>query len=198
MGTRDPRVDEYIENAAPFARPILTEIRARVHKSCPDVVETIKWRNVSFEHHGMLAGMASFKEHCAFGFWKHDLVVGAEAKAKEAMGSFGRITKLSDLPSKAEFGSLVKKAVQLNVEGVKNERPKNPQKKIAMPAPLATALAKNKKAKTAFDAFSPSKQREYMEWIGSAKQDDTRRRRLEQAIAWISEGKSRNWKYEKC
>jgi hypothetical protein len=198
MGTRDPRVDDYIENAAEFARPILKEIRARVHQGCPDVVETIKWRSVSFEHEGMLCGMASFKGHCAFGFWKHDLVVGGDPKAREAMGSFGRITKLADLPSKAAFTAFMRKAVKLNDEGVKNERPKHPKKKVVMHPELAAALTKSKKAKKTFDAFPPSKQREYMEWIADAKQDATRGRRLAQAIEWMAEGKARNWKYENC
>jgi uncharacterized protein YdeI (YjbR/CyaY-like superfamily) len=198
MGTRDPRVDEYIAKAADFARPILNEVRERVHKTCPDVVETIKWRSVSFEHNGMLCGMASFKEHCAFGFWKHDLVVGSDPKAREAMGSFGRLTKLSELPSKKDFAAYMKKAVQLNVDGVKNVRAKHPKKKVIMHPELASALAKNKKAKMTFEAFSPSNQREYMEWIADARQDATRKRRLDQAVEWMAAGKKRNWKYESC
>jgi uncharacterized protein YdhG (YjbR/CyaY superfamily) len=47
MGNRDPRVDAYIRNAAPFAQPILTTIRDTVHASCPDVEEAMKW---SFPH----------------------------------------------------------------------------------------------------------------------------------------------------
>jgi uncharacterized protein YdeI (YjbR/CyaY-like superfamily) len=63
---------------------------------------------------------------------------------------------------------------------------------------FAKALARDKKAKQHFDDFSPSHQREYMEWIGDAKQDATRERRIATALEWLAEGKARNWKYEKC
>jgi uncharacterized protein YdeI (YjbR/CyaY-like superfamily) len=195
MSVRDPRVDSLIETAAPFARPILRELRERVHAACPEVVETIKWRSASFEHHGMLCGMASFKEHCTFGFWKHDLVVGSDRKALEAMGSFGRITKLSDLPPKPKFSALVRKAVKLNEDGVKVVRTKHARKALPMHPDLAAALKKNKKARATFDAFSPSHQREYLEWIHDAKKDDTRAKRVAQAAEWLAQGKPRNWKY---
>ena len=132
MGTRDPRIDAYIEKAAPFARPVLTHLRAVVNAACPDVVETMKWGHPSFEYEGILCGMASFKAHCAFGFWKHDLVVDGDTKAKEAMGSFGRLTSVDDLPSKAVLARYVKKAMKLNEDGVKVVRkktvPKTPPK----------------------------------------------------------------------
>ena len=41
MGTRDPRVDAYIEKSADFAKPILTHLRDVVHDTCPDVQETM-------------------------------------------------------------------------------------------------------------------------------------------------------------
>ncbi len=199
MGTRDPRIDAYIAKAADFARPILTHLREVVHAGCPDVVETFKWGHPSFEHRGLLAGMAAFKKHATFGFWKHALVVEGDTRADEAMGSFGRLTALSDLPSKATLVRLVKKAKRLNDEGVKPVRAKSaPKKPIPMHPDLRAALAKKKKALAAFEAFSPSHQREYLEWIAEAKGDDTRKRRIATTIEWLSEGKARNWKYEKC
>jgi hypothetical protein len=198
MGTRDPRVDTYIAKAPAFARPILKELRARVHEACPDAVETIKWRSVSFEHHGILCGMASFKQHCTFGFWKHDLVVGKDPKAMEAMGSFGRLTKVAELPPRSRFGALVKKAAQLNVDGVKPVRPKHEKKPVRMHPELQTALGRNKKARATFDGFPPSQQREYLEWVAEAKRDETRARRVAQAVEWMAEGKPRNWKYTSC
>lgn len=199
MGKRDPRFDAYIAKAAPFARPILTELRERVHAACPDVVETLKWSHPSFEYKGILCGMAAFKAHAVFGFWKHKLVVGDDPKANEAMGSFGCLTKVSELPAKAQFARLVKQAMQLNDQGVKVVRDKTRTKKpIKMHPAFKAALAKNKKALATFEAFSPSHRREYMEWISDAKQDATRERRLATAIEWLAQGKSRNWKYEKC
>ncbi len=199
MVTRDKRVDAYIEKSPVFARPILTELRARVHAACPDVVETVKWRMPSFEYKGLLCGMAAFKKHAVFGFWKHNLVVADDSKANMAMGSFGKLVELDQLPKKAEFARLVKKAVKLNEDGVKAVRNKTAKKKpISMHPAFKTALAGNAKARAQFEEFAPSKQREYMEWISDAKADETRERRLKDAVTWIAQGKPRNWKYMNC
>lgn len=199
MVTRDKRIDAYIEKAPDFAKPVLTALRAAIHASCPDVVETMKWRNPSFEHHGLLCGMAAFKKHCTFGFWKHTLVVGDTDKGKEAWGSFGRMSSIADLPPKSTLARLIKKAMRLNEDGIKAPRDKTaPRPLPKMPPVLTKALAANAAARQQWSAFTPGKQREYMEWIGEAKTDATRARRLEQAMEWIAEGKPRNWKYMKC
>jgi uncharacterized protein YdeI (YjbR/CyaY-like superfamily) len=197
MGTRDPRVDAYIARSAEFARPILTHLREIVHSACPDVEETLKWSAPHFMYHGMLAGMSAFKAHCAFGFWKGSLVTGGDGGLEaQAMGQFGRITSLGDLPPKRVIAGYVKQAMKLNEEGVKTpKRRKVPRPDAVMPAELAAALRKNAKARATFEAFSPSHQREYVEWIAEAKGEDTRRRRLASAIEWMAEGKARNWKY---
>jgi uncharacterized protein YdeI (YjbR/CyaY-like superfamily) len=199
MGTRDPRFDAYIAKSADFAKPILKHLRTVVHDACPDVVETMKWSSPAYEYKGLLCGMAAFKQHCTFGFWKHSLVVDNDAKAKEAMGSFGRITSVSELPSKAMLAKYVKKAMKLNDDGVKAPRDKRPPKPAPKMHPeLKAALARNKKANATFEAFSPSHKREYMEWVSEAKTDATRERRIEQAIEWLADGKPRNWKYMNC
>ena len=199
MTTIDPRVDAYIANSADFARPILKHLRALVHAACPEVEETMKWSFPHFMYRGMMCSMASFKAHCAFGFWKAELLMADEAR-REAMGHFGRIESLKDLPSKKVLTAYVKQAMKLNDEGVAAPariKPAAPRE-LVIPAELAAALKKAPAARKHFDAFSPSKQRDYAEWISEAKTDVTRTRRLEQAIEWIAEGKSRNWKYEKC
>jgi uncharacterized protein YdeI (YjbR/CyaY-like superfamily) len=133
-----------------------------------------------------------------FGYWKHDLVVGQDPKALEAMGSFGCLRTLKDLPSKSVLLGLTRKAVALNDEGVKVERPKHAPKPTPKLHPaLKAALAKNKRAQAAYDAFAPSHKREYLEWVAEAKQDATRERRIAQAVEWMAQGKSRNWKYER-
>lgn len=198
MVTRDPRIDTYIEKAQPFARPVLTHLRRVIHEACPDVVETLKWSSPSFEYKGILCGFAAFKQHCVFGFWKHELLFDAEARALGSYGPFGRLTSVDELPPKKELVRLVKAAMKLNDEGVKAPRTKTATKKpIAMPPELARALKTHAQARATFEAFSPSHQREYMEWIGDAKAEATRTRRLEQALEWLAEGKSRNWKYAK-
>jgi len=198
LGTRDPRVDAYIEKSADFAKPILKQLRAIVHDACPDCAEEMKWSFPHFTYKGMLASMASFKQHCAFGYWKGSLVIAEHARSSDAMGQLGRITSLADLPSKATLIKWTKSAMALNDEGIKaDNRRKAPRKLLATPPDLAAALKKNKKAAAVFESFSPTKKRDYIEWITEARGDDTRATRLKTAIGWIAEGKSRNWKYEK-
>ncbi len=197
--TRDPRIDAYIDRQADFARPILEHVRALVHETCPDVEETIKWSMPTFVYGGgILCGMAAFKQHASFGFWKHALVVG-DGQARDGMGSYGKMTSLKDLPPKKTLIAHLRKAMQLNLEKAppvrKAAAPKPPPQ---MPDDLATALKKNAKARKAYDAFPPSAQRDYVEWITEAKREATRATRLSQAVEWMAEGKRRNWKYENC
>jgi len=196
MGSTDPRVDAYIANAEPFARPILAHIRTSVHAGCPEVEETIKWSFPHFTYKGMLCSMASFKEHCSFGFWKGSLL---DVPPGTSMSQFGRITSLDDLPRSKELVSLVRRAALLNDDGVKMPRPKRPVKRAPpkAPADLQKALRARARAQTAFRALSPSHRREYIEWITEAKTDATRRRRIATTIEWLTQGKSRNWKYER-
>ena len=195
MARKDPRIDAYIAKAPEFARPILKHLRTIVREGCPDVEETMKWSVPHFDYKGPLAGMAAFKAHCAFGFWKGSLVVPG---SREAMGQFGRITRVGDLPKDKVLLGYVKKAVQLNDVGVKVKRvAKHPKSEIGMPADLAAALKKNAKARATFEGFSPSHKREYLAWITGAKADATRARRLGTAIEYMSAGKSLNWKYQR-
>ncbi len=197
MGTKDPRIDAYIARSAEFARPILTLLRDAVHTGCPDVEETLKWSSPTFMHHGILCGMAAFRQHCVFGFWKHSLIVETGIDAQQAMGQFGRITSVRDLPSRRTLVQLVRKAAKLNEEGVKVPRPLKHPRRPALDTPpdLAAALRRNSRARATFDRFSPSHKREYIEWITEAKREETRKRRLAQALEWMAEGKPRNWRY---
>lgn len=198
MGSRDPRIDAYIRKSAPFARPILTHLRKVVHEGCPAVEETIKWSFPHFTYHGILCAIAAFKAHCTFALSKAQLLEdeGLGKRPKAAMGHFGRITSLADLPPERTLVLLVKKAAALNEQGVKVPQPKRaPKPPLKMPADFEAALGRNKKARAAYEAFSPSHQREYLEWITEAKGEETRLRRIQTAVDWIAEGKPRNWKY---
>jgi uncharacterized protein YdeI (YjbR/CyaY-like superfamily) len=198
MGTRDPRIDAYIAKSPEFAKPILGHLREVVHEACPDVEETMKWSAPHFMYGGMLCSMASFKEHCAFGFWKGSLILDTGGESLEAAGQFGRITKVSDLPPRKLIAGYVRKAMALNESGEKvRPRPKHAKQDLAVPDYFMAALKRNKKALVTFESFSPSNKREYVEWITGAKSEETRRRRLEQAVEWMSEGKTRHWKYQR-
>ncbi|MFZ1390120.1 MAG: YdeI/OmpD-associated family protein [Dokdonella sp.] len=200
MPTRDPRIDAYIKRSAGFAQPILEHLRALVRESCPQVEETIKWGFPHFVHAGgILCSMAAFKQHAAFGFWNGELIDAAATAGGDrgAMGQFGRLQSLADLPGKRALAALIRKAMTLNEEGVKRPAAmRDPARaEMAMPAELAAALIRHLKARKHFETFAPGQQREYKEWIAEAKQTTTRERRLAQAIEWLAEGKPRNWKY---
>ena len=198
--TRDPRIDAYIEHAAPFARPILAHVRALVHKACPQVEETIKWGMPTFVHAGgILCGMAAFKQHASFGYWKHALVVG-EGEPRDGMGSYGKLASVKELPPKKTLLAHIRKAMQLNDEKVKSPvaRKSGPASVMDAPEDLLAALKKNAKARKTFEGFPPGQQREYVDWIVEAKRAETRGKRLAQAVEWMAEGKRRNWKYENC
>ncbi len=197
MAKKDPRIDAYIGKSAPFAQPILAHIRSVVHTGCPGVQEDLKWGFPHFMYQGILCSMASFKGHCAFGFWKGKLVLGEGKASDEAMGHFGRIMTLSDLPPDKTILHYVRVAMKLNEEGVPSPTRSKPKEKgpVRVPPYLRSAIAKNKKARATFDTFSESHKREYIEWIAEAKTDETRQKRLSTAVGWMAEGKSRNWKY---
>lgn len=200
MGTRDPRVDAYIAKSPEFARPILTHLREVVHEACPEVEETMKWSAPFFMYRGVLGGMAAFKAHCGFNFWKGSLIPGVGGSSEtDTAGQFGRITSVADLPPREVIAGYVREAMRLNEEGAKTpERAKRePKPELVVPDYLETALDASPKARATFDGFSPSHKREYVEWVTEAKSEATRARRLEQAIEWMGEGKSRMWKYQK-
>jgi uncharacterized protein YdeI (YjbR/CyaY-like superfamily) len=194
MAKKDSRVDAYIERAAPFARPILKHLRKVVRAGCPDAEETIKWNFPFFEHNGIICFMSAFKEHCAFGFWKGSLIFGA--KHKGAMGHFGRITSINELPDAKALARYVRKAAKLNEAGVQKSRPRSRAKqKVSVPSDLKAALQKNAKARKTFENFSYTNKKEYADWITDAKRDETRKRRLQTAIQWLTQGKPQNWRY---
>jgi len=202
----DPRVDAYIENAAPFAQPILRHLRKLMHQACPRATESVKWGMPFFLQQGIILGnMAAFKQHCAFGFWGSEMkrqLAADGSQSSEAMGSLGRITGLQDLPADKFLLTYMRRAAELVESGERKksiDRPRKPAKRaVRVPAELAAALKKHKLAAKAFAGFSPSCRREYAEWIAEAKRPETRKKRLTQAITWITQGKTRNWKYMIC
>jgi uncharacterized protein YdeI (YjbR/CyaY-like superfamily) len=202
MGTNDPRIDAYISKSADFARPILKHLRRLVHKACPGAEESMKWSHPHFGYKGaMMCAMASFKQHAAFGFWKASIMQDPHRifgkSEMTAMGHLGRITSLSDLPSDKILIEYVREAARLNDDGVTVPKKARPlvKKPLRVPAYFKNALAANKKALAVFGDFSYSHKKEYIEWITEAKTDETRKKRLETSVKWISEGKGRNWKY---
>jgi uncharacterized protein YdeI (YjbR/CyaY-like superfamily) len=197
MGKKDPRVDAYIGKSAPFAKSILKRVRTLAHQADPEIAETLKWGMPAFMHDGIVGGMAAFKAHCAIWFWKSKLVHG-RPNGRDAMGSFGRIAALKDLPADKVLIGYIKKAVALNVKGIKKRSgPRKPAKARAVPAYLSAALKQDKRAQTTFKGLSTSHRNEYIEWITEAKREATRAQRLATTLKWLAAGRSLNWKYGK-
>ncbi len=193
--SRDPRIDAYIARAQPFARPILEHVRERVHAVVPDVEEAMKWSHPTYCKGGRIVlGTAAFKEHAVVNFWRGQ-ELGFEAR-DGAMGQLGKLTDVEDLPT--DLDSMIAKAAELSDAPAPRKPKHSPKPPPELHPEFAAALAKATKAKATLDAFPPSAQREYLEWISDAKQESTRRKRIADAIQWLGEGKRRNWKYENC
>ncbi|WP_026462077.1 YdeI/OmpD-associated family protein [Adhaeribacter aquaticus] len=204
MATTDPRVDTIIQNSADFAKPILNHLRQLIHQVCPDATETIKWGFPHFEHNGLLCSMAAFKQHCAFTFWKANLLSDPHQlfskDSKTSMGQLGQLKSLTDLPADIVLVGYIQEAVKLNLQGVKGPakfKPAIAAKALEIPEYLAQALKENEAASNTFSGFSNSNKKEYITWLAEAKTEATRQKRLLTAIEWIAEGKPRNWKYIK-
>jgi hypothetical protein len=194
----DPRVDAYIKKAKPFAQPILSHLRKVVHRAVPEVEETMKWSAPHFDYKGMFCGIAAFKAHVGFGFWKAALLEAhlPGPGGLSSAGQFGKIASLADLPSDRELTRILTIARKLNDDDVKAPpMRKGPRPALKAPADLLAALTKNRKARATFDNFPPGQRRDYIAWVIEAKQAPTRQKRIKTAVEWMAEGKIRNWKY---
>jgi uncharacterized protein YdeI (YjbR/CyaY-like superfamily) len=194
--SREPRIDAYIAKAQPFARPILEKVRERVHAVMPDVEEAMKWSIPAYCRNGKIVlGTAAFKEHAVVNFWRGQ-ELGFETK-DGAMGQLGKLTNVDDLP--AELDAMIVTAAELSMSAPAPRKAKHePKPPPQMHPEFAAALSRAPKAKAALEAFPPSAQREYLEWVAEAKQESTRAKRIADAVGWLSEGKRRHWKYENC
>ena len=90
--------------------------------------------------------------------------------------------------------------VRLNEQDIKPPPKPRPteKKKLVVPPYVRAALKTRPKALAAFDNFSYSHKKEYVEWITEAKTDATRQKRLATMLKWLAQGKSRHWKYQNC
>jgi len=194
MSAVDPRIDVFIARAQPFAQPILTHMRAVLHRACPELEESIKWGRPAFIHDGrILAVFGAFKAHASLTLWKMGEATGRE---EEGMGQFGRLTSLADLPDDAELIRVIQETASARAEAPPQPK-KAPRPELPVPDDLAAALSASSEAQGVWERFAPSHRREYSEWVSEAKRPETRAQRVAQSVAWIAEGKQRNWKYQK-
>ncbi|MEL7689494.1 YdeI/OmpD-associated family protein [Citromicrobium bathyomarinum] len=190
--TTDPRIDDYIARAAPFAQPILIHLRKLAHEALPNGEEAIKWRVPTFMQGGKnIVSIAAFKAHCACVIHHEE-----QEAVGEGMGQLGKLATVDDLPPDEELVGRIRRGAERVAEG--KRRQSKPKAEIPMPEDFATALENNLRAKQNFDSFTPAQRREYLEWITEAKRAETRTKRIATAVEWLAEGKRRNWKYENC
>jgi hypothetical protein len=206
MSRRSEEVSAYIEAAAPFARSIMKRIRTAAHAADPSITEAMKWSCPAFMGRGILANVGAFKAHVRFGFWRgkdmKDLNEHFEKSKTESVCAW-KVEHVRDLPPKETLVAWFQEALALDATLSQPSKKKSsarraPDRKVAVPEDFAAALAGNAAANATFEAFPYSKRKDYVEWITGAKREATRARRLAQAIEWLAEGKSRNWKYESC
>lgn len=159
----------------------------------------MKWNAPAFTLNGkILLMMAAFKQHAALNFWRGQEIGDGSQKAG-AMGQFGRLTSIDDLPPDAALDALIREAAELSKKAAQPRQAKHqPKPAPRMHPEFAAALAKAPKARASLDSFPSSAQRDYLEWIAEAKQDSTRAKRIATAVEWLSEGKRRHWKYQNC
>ncbi|GLU52620.1 hypothetical protein Dfri01_20810 [Dyadobacter frigoris] len=203
MAQLDKNVTEYISNSAEFAQPILERWRQLIHKNCPEVVEAIKWGIPHFDYKAdFMCVMASYKSHCSFTFIKAEIMNDPRLKGSKVLKPIqrflGKITQLSDLPADNDFVALLREAIMLNEKGIKVPAKKSDKPQILeTPDYFLLRLSSNSKAKEIFESKSNSFRKEYILWISDAKTDETRQKRLDEAVEWIADGKSRFWKSKK-
>lgn len=201
MKSSDTRIDAYIEKSADFAKPILSHLRQLIHQVFPEIVETTKWGFPHFDYKGPICSIAAFKKHCAFTFWKGALLSDPykilDKDRSESMGQFGRISSLDDLPDDETLASYILEAIVLNEQGIKlSKKPQVPMP-IKTPDYFQQILNEHPQVKTNFEQLSNSHKKEYINWFEDAKTESTRLKRVNTALEWLAEGKSRNWKYER-
>lgn len=209
----DARIDAKIAAASPALQPVLLYLRDLVHEAVPNVTETIKWGHPFFEVNGtILANMGVFKQHCAFGFWSKSMTEHLKADGIEPLegaGSLGRITAIDDLPSRKKLLGYIRTAAAHIQQGIAESPMKtraaakrgpdgaaSSKPVIPVPPAFAEALQQQPKAKRTFEGFPPSCRREYLAWITEAKREETRARRIQQAVSQLAEGKRFNWQHQ--
>lgn len=185
---KNKAIDQYIVSREEFARPILDHLRALIH-SAVDVEETLKWSMPHFMYNGkILISIAAFKQHCALVIPVLSQIETDIKIDRSAMGQFGRITTLKDLPSDARLKKIIKEAAKAIDAGKKpmGERKRTKAEPLEVPSDLNRSINKNVPAKKFFSTLSNGHRNEFIRWINEAKREETRVRRIEKAVAMLA------------
>lgn len=189
-------IDEGIASAEPFAKAICKKLRAIILKAEPGIIEDWKW-GPNYYKDGMVCGFWYFKKHCSIVFYQGALLKDKKKVLQMNEGNLhNRHIKYTDVNQIDEklLIEYITEAVINNEKGLKITEAKD--KTVIIPADFKKLLLKNKALKN-FDAMSYSKRKDYVMWIEGAKQDATRTKRIDLAIAKIKENIGMNDHYAK-
>ena len=194
------QINQYLAENPEWQRKLLVRLRQLIHSTDAEVEETWKWNSPHFDHQGIMIGLQAFKEHVAVWFHKGSLIKDPKKlfeKLPKGEEKGMRSYKLheGDALNEAAFVDLVKQAVALNVKGTKLTDAKPAKKALVLPEDLGSVLHKDPTAWANWEAFSYSHKKEYIEWVTDAKQEETRKRRIAQALEKIREGESKEEKH---
>lgn len=190
-------VEDFLSNNENW-RKELEKIREILLKT--ELKEEIKWGIPTYSAHGKnIVAFAGFKNHVALWFYngvflkdEHKVLYNANEEKTRGLRQW-RFTSADEINPDLVL-SYVFEAIQNQKEG-KEIKPES--KKLAIPAELQKALDSNKVLKSAFESLTPGRQKEYIEFIDSAKREPTRIDRLNKSIPIILEGKGLHDKYRK-
>jgi uncharacterized protein YdeI (YjbR/CyaY-like superfamily) len=179
-------VDEYIANAPECTRGILVGLREIFRGASPKLEEEIKWGVPCYGWKGPVGAFAAYQKHVSWGLWKVEGLNDPEGIiGRGGIMKGGKITKVSEIPPAGKMIGLIRQVIALNEAGIKPVTPEP-----VVPGDLAAAMKKSREAAKQYAAFTPARKWQYVNWINRAKRAETRAKRIETAIAWISEGRS--------
>ena len=193
-------INTYIAEQDEWKRRILVRIRQLIHQTDPGITEAWRWDKPHFDHEGIMVGMCAFKEFVSVWFHKGALIKDP-GKLFEALGKGEekglRAYKIheNEAIDEPSFIELVKQAIALNLKGTTLAEAKGPRKALVIPEDLESVLHKDPTAWANWEAFTYTHKKEYAEWVSDAKKDETRKRRIAQALEMIREGKGKEDKH---
>jgi len=164
-----------------------------------ELEEAIKWMFPCYMHKGKnVVGIGGFKSY--FGLWFYEggsmsdpksvLVNAQEGKTKDMRQ--WRMTSAKEIKVRT-IKSYVKEAIELSKQ--KKSVSKKKPASVEVPPELHAALKTNRKAAKAFGNLTPGRQRDYAEYIATAKRAETKLKRLEKILPMIESGVGLNDKY---
>jgi uncharacterized protein YdeI (YjbR/CyaY-like superfamily) len=192
-------VEEYIEINSHFGEA-LTVLRQIINST--DLEETLKWSAPVYTLNGKnVLGLGAFKNH--FGIWffngvflkdEKQLLSVAQEKTKGLRQM--RFESHSEIDKNAVL-SYIKEAIENQKLG-KELKPEKKGNMVIIPKELNATLKTNSLLQDAFKNLTPFKQREYAEYIDTAKRAETKKSRLEKIVPMILKGIGLNDKYKNC